>query len=398
MSGRGPKKTAGDVASARWSNADPGIEAIRAALEGPVIEVLRHEVLALKGLPRNAAYDKAMNDPKMLDECLRLFRTRPELFANVVTDSGRRPITADHDVLACGRTLAEAVALVVRAAARRYFRSKLDFRSKFQMPPPKQSLMKRLGLALGLAHPPPAPKHAIKPHSRSEALYQAIRENLRFDWQVMLIPHYTPMSPSLVSDLGPRLLDIREAAELQALASPGNMPRDGRTPLLLDDAKRLLEAGKDTIDADILWRVVQQMDLGRLFPKTETTQPRRAVAQVSATHVDVIRSLLPVLGGDIRRFTAFLMIAFATLGEQRFKQDFCQSGQVHAARKLAERLSRVEPPPPCLDDMKRVYGALLSTAYVGGVEAGPSRIDEQPRLKKALDALGPTSKPMSISG
>jgi hypothetical protein len=176
------------------------------------------------------------------------------------------------------------------------------------------------------------------------------------------------------------------------------MPRDGRTPLLLDDAKRLLEAGKDTIDADILWRVVQQMDLGRLFPKTETTQPRRAVAQVSATHVDVIRSLLPVLGGDIRRFTAFLMIAFATLGEQRFKQDFCQSGQVHAARKLAERLSRVEPPPPCLDDMKRVYGALLSTAYVGGVEAGPSHIDKQPRLKKALDALGPTSKPMSISG
>lgn len=389
----------GKKAPTRWSTADPGIEAIRGALEGPVIEVLRHEVLGLKGLPRNAAYDKTMNDPKILDECLRLFRQRPELFANVVMDEGKRPVTADHDVLACGRTLAEAVALVVRAAARRYFRAKLDFRSKFQAPPPKVSLMKRMGVALGLSHPPPAPKHAPKPHARSEALYQAIREHLRFDWQVLLIPHYTPMSPSLVTDLGSRLLDIREAAELQALSAPGNMPRDGRVPLLLDDAKRLMASGKEVIDPEILWRVVQQMDLARLFPnKSDVNQIRRAVSQVSNTHVDVLRALLPVLGGDIRRFTAFLMIAYTTAGEQRFKQDFCQSGQVHAARKLAERLSRIEPPPPCLDDMKRVYAAMLSTAYVGGVEAGPSRLEAQPKLKQALDALGPTSKPVSISG
>jgi hypothetical protein len=398
MSGRIATKAGNLSADARWSSTDPGIEAIRAALEGPVIEVLRREVLALKGLPRNAAYDKAMNDPKMLDECLRLFREKPGLFVNVVTDGSRRPVTADHDVLACGRTLAEAVALVVRAAARRYFRSKLDFHSKFQAPPPKMGFMNKVGLALGLAHRQPAPKPATKPHARSEALYQAIREHLRFDWQVMLIPHYTPMSPTLVSDLGSRLLDIREAAELQALAAPGNVPRDGRVPLLLDDARRLLVAGKDVIEPEILWRVVQQMDLARLFPKAEVSQIRRAVSQVSATHVDVIRSLLPVLGGDIRRFTAFLMIAFTTLGEPRFKQDFCQTGQVHAARKLAERLSKTEAPPPCLDDMTRVYAAMLSTAYVGGIETGPSRLESQPRLKKALDALGPTSRPMSISG
>jgi hypothetical protein len=384
--------------NARWSASDPGVEAIRAALKGPVIEVLRREVLGLKGLPRNAAYDKAMNDPKVLDECLRLFRCRPDLFASVVTDADRRPVTADPDVLACGRTLAEAVALVVRAAARRYFRAKLDFRSRFQAPPPKVSLMKQMGLALGLTHRPAPPKSAVKPHARSEALYQAIREHLRFDWQVSLIPHYTPMSPTLVSDLGSRILDIREAAELDALASPGNMPRDGRVPLLLDDAKRLMAGGKDAIDGEILWRVVTQMDLARLLPKPDVTLLRRAVAQVSATHADVIRALLPVLGGDIRRFTAFLMIAFTTLGEQRFKQDFCQTGQVHAARKLAERLAKAPSPPPCLDDMKRVYAALLSTAYVGGVEAEASRLDKQPRLKQALEALGPTSRPMSISG
>lgn len=393
MTDPGQKSADAQPQKRRYSNADPGIEAIRVALEGPVIGVLRQEMLTLRGLPRNAAYDKVMNDPKLLDQCMRLFRTRPELFSDVVKDRESRPVTADHDVLTCGRTLAEAMALVVRASARRYFRAKLDFRSRFQPPPPKMSLLRRTGVALGLASRPVVPK-PIKSHSRSEALYQAIREYLRFDWQVLLIPHYTPMSPSLVSDLGSRLLDIREAAELQALAAPGNLPADGRPPLLLDGAQRMLVSGKDTIDADVLWRVVQQMDLGRLFPKPDPNLLRRAVAQISTTHVDVIRSLLPVLGGEIRRFTAFLVIAYTTLGEQRFKQSFCQIGLVHAARSLAERLKKAEIPSPCLDDMKRVYSAVLSTAYVGGVEANP-QLDKQPRLKKALEALG---KPVSISG
>ena len=56
------------------------------------------------------------------------------------------------------------------------------------------------------------------------------------------------------------------------------------------------------------------------------------------------------------------MIAYTSLGEQRFKQEFCQTGQVHAARKLAERLAKVAPPPPSLGEMKRVYEAVLSTA------------------------------------
>ena len=380
--------------------ADPQIEAIRAALEGPVIEVFRREIPELRGLPRAAAYDKVMNDPKMLDQCFRLFRSRAELFSEVVIDGERRAITEDNAVLACGRTLAEAVALVVRASARRYFRAKLDFR-RFAPPPAKPTLGKRLALALGLAHPPP-PKPMFKGPSRSEALYNAIRDQLRFDWQVMLIPHYAPMTPALVSNLGERLLDIREAAELQALAAPGAAPRDGKPPLLLDESKRLLMQGRETIDAEVLWRVVQQMNLARLFPKTDATQIRRLVAQVSATHADVIKVLLPVVGGDVRRFTAFLMIAFSTLGDQRFKQYFCQNGHVHAARKLAERLGRVPPPPPSLDEMTRVYGAILGTAYTGGVEAGATGQDllaSTPALSKALDAMGKSkAPPVSISG
>jgi len=380
------------------ANADPQIEAIRSVLEGPVIEVFRREIPELRKLSRSAAYDRVMNDPQMLDRCFTMFRSRPQLFEQVVVDGDSQPVLDDLGLLSCGRTLAEAVALVVRASARRYFRSKLDFR-RFKPPPPKLSLALRLGIALGLAEAP-KPKPGPKVTPRSEVLYNAIRDYLRFEWQVLLIPHYAPMTPAMVTDLGPRLLDIREAAELQALAAPGSAPRDGRPPLLLDDAKRLLVQGRETIDAELLWRVVQQMDLARLFPRTEINKVRRSVAQVSATHVEVIRVLLPALGGDVRRFAAFLMIAFTTLGEQRFKQYFCQNGHVYAARKLAERMATQPAPAPTLTEMKRVYDEMLGSAFTGGVETkDTSLIAGHPALATALDALGTgKARPVSISG
>lgn len=367
---------------------DPAIAAVKAGLEGGVIEVMHREIPNLRTLPRGAAYDVVMNDPRMLDECFRLFRTRPELFSEVIFDTERRPATSDQTMLSCGRTLGDAIALVVRASARRHFRQRLDGRVRLTPPRPQPTAFKRLAIALGLARPPQA-KAQPRVQSRSDMLYRAIRAYLRFEWQVPLIPHYAPMSPTQVNDLGARLLDIREVAELRALSAPGVTPHDGRTPLLLDTARRLLVQGRDTIDSEILWRVVQQMDLARLFPQVETERLRRIVAQVSAVHSEVIRALLPVLGNDIRRFTVFLMVAYVTLGEQRFKQDFCQEGRGYAVRKLGERLDLLPPPPPTLNEMNRLYTAVLGTAYVGGVEiSGETLLKAHPELVRALDAMG----------
>ena len=388
-------------AAGRAPSGDPAVQAVRAALEGPLVELFRRELPVLRTLPRGAAYNTVMGDPRLLDECLRLFRSRPDLFAELVHDSDRRPVTHDDAMLSCGRTLGDAVALVVRAAARRQFRARLDTRVRPAVPRPRLSPLRRLGVALGLARRP-APPAAARAPSRSDQLYRAIRDYLRFDWQVPLIPHYAPLAPATVADLGARLLDIREAAELRALSAPGSVPRDGRPPLLLDGARRVMQPGRDSIDPEVLWRVVQQMDLARLFPKTEADRVRRAMAQVSATHADVIRALLPALGADVRRFVAFLVIAYVTVGEQRFKQDFCQEGRAHAARKLAERLEQLTPPAPSLDEMTRFYQAVLGTAYAGGVETGASGealLQAHPQLVHALDALGRSSAaPVAISG
>lgn len=372
------------------SAADPALKAVRAALEGPVVDVLRREIPALHALPRGTVYDAVMNDPRLLTECFRLFRERPDLFQAVILDQHQSPVTRDDVMLACGRTLEETVALVVRAAARRHFRRQIDPRARpAPPPPPPLPRVRRWAIALGLAAPPPRPVRAASP-SGSDSLFRALRAYLRFDWQIPLLPHYAPMNPALVSTLGERLLDIREAAELRALSAASPAPGERRPPLLLDTARRLMKIGQDRIDPEVLWRVVQQMDLGRLFPHGETERIRRAVAQVAATHDEVIKALLPVLGNDIRRFSVFLMVAFVSLGEPRFKQEFCQEGRGHALRRLGERLAALPVPPPCLETMSQFYQGVLGTAYTGGVEpGGQALLLAHPELVRALDALEP---------
>ncbi len=334
---------------------EPAIEVIRNVLRTDVVDILRREMTALRPLTRTAAYDAIMNQPTMLDGCFRLFRAQPQLFAEVVVDAERRPVTSDDLALRCGRTLAEVVALVVRAAARRYFRARLPVAAPAARSRP--SVLRRLGRAA----PPPSPAHPAA-DSPAERLYHAIRDHLCFEWQVLLIPHYVPLPPERVAALGARLLDVREPAELRALAGDEAGEGDGRPPLLLDSVERVLVKGRETVDAEMLWRVCQQMDLARLFPKRDVTQLRRAVAQVAATGPAAVAALRPVLGNDVRRFIAFLMVAYVTLGEQRYRQAFGEGGQGAAVRRWAERLAAAEVPLPRFDDLKRAYQKVVSTA------------------------------------
>ena len=288
----------------------------------------------------------------------------------MVTDAQARPVKADDGVLRCGRTLADVIALVVRAAARRYFRTRLGVRRTRPVAQPRTGLWRRMGVVLGLAAPPKPVRPVPQADLPAERLYRAIRDYLRFDWQASLIPHYAPMTPQLVTQLGSRLLDFREPAELASLAGHAEEHvAGGHTPLLLDTAQRLITKGRETSIPDP-WCICLQMDLARLFPSREVTEMRRAVAMVATTLPSAISALMPVLGGDIRRFTAFLMVAYVTMGEQRYRQTFGTSGHSVEVRRYGERLARLVPPPPCLDEMKHAYQDVLNANA-----SGPSAAD-----------------------
>jgi hypothetical protein len=358
---------------------ESSLDTLRAALKTDVIDVLRREIPTLRSMTRVVAYEAVMNQPTLLDASFKLFRDKPHLFRSVTTDPGTGTIAADTHVLPCGNSIADVIALVVRAAARRYFRSRLGGAHRIGSGTPRRrpSLLHALARTMGLGRADTSPhrRHATAADTPAERLYRTLREHLRYEWQALLIPHYAPLPPHLVTRLGPRLLDIREPVELRALASAAAAPlaeQDERPPLLLDTAMRLITRKDGTIESETLWRVCQQMDLGRLFPSRDAAALRRAVAQVAATRREVLTLLMPAIGQDIRHFTAFLMIAYRTLSETRFRQAFCDEGQLAMARRWAERLAQTPPPPPRLEDMRHAYFAILSTA-----PAEPTRLPQR---------------------
>ena len=342
---------------------------IVAALQGELAGVFRRQLPDLARLDSGVSvYETVMNDTALLASCFTLFRSRPELFAATVIDAERRPVTGDDGLLACGRTLGEAVALIVRAAARRHFRRKLGAsRRVSETRIDRLPVWRRLLVKSGAMPPPPAQVRTIA--GAGDALFAVIRDYLRFDWQAGLIPHYTPLEPAMVVKLGPRILDIREPAELRALASReerANMAGGGQ-PLLLDSAKRLIKPAGDTIDGEILWKVCTQMDLGRLFPGRDSGQLRRVLAHIAGTSTAAIGALMPVLGDDIRRFVTFLYVAYAELGEDEYRQSFSPGGATAwMARRYADRLVQLESlPPPAF--------ALMRDCFAGVIAAGTGK-------------------------
>ncbi len=358
------KAAAGSVSRAApaTSVAPKPTEQIAEALRGDLLAVFQQEIEALGKLNRAGAYEAVMNDPALLDACFRLFRSRPELFATHVVDAGRQPVTSDDGMLTCGRTLGEAVALVVQASARRYFRRKLGASKRVAVPPRRQpGALARMGMALGLvARPKPVFRKVV---GAGDRLFGAIRDYLRFDWQAALIPHYAPLAPEMVTQLGSRILDIREPSELRALASREERAglADGRPPLLLDTAKRLIKPSGDTLDSDLLYKVCSQMDLARLFPGRDAGKLRRAIAQVAGTAPEALEQVMPVLGGDLRLFVSFFFVAYVTLGEDEYRATFGIGGSTAwMVKRYADRLAQLGGlPPPTFDDIRTTFDNVL---------------------------------------
>jgi len=205
------------------STRSQAIRRINLTLEGPVAEVLAQMVPELKKLPRRGVLERVLDDPVLLDRCFKAFRADPQRFRALLVDRQNVPIDQADAMLACGRSLDDVVAMVVRTCAKRQFRKRLDGvsrplreteRTRSKSP---DGLFERLSR---LFSPPPPPRR-----SRGEILYDSFKEHLRHDWQVALVPDYSTLSPQLVRRMGARILDYRVPEDIQRLReNPFNPP------------------------------------------------------------------------------------------------------------------------------------------------------------------------------
>lgn len=208
------------------------IDAVNSGLRGPVIDAIKRCVPELRGVSRDELYERIMNTPELAALCFRAFRASPGQFVSVLTGPDGAVIVNDNETLRCGRTLAEVIAMIVRAVARRYLRAKLDGKADRQFArAERHGLMQRAAEFLGIETlSATRPSGPARGPSVGDRVYQALYDYLLFEWQVPLIPEYANIPLDVIADIGPYLYGARDAATVRALMVTKTRPVAKRAP------------------------------------------------------------------------------------------------------------------------------------------------------------------------
>lgn len=284
-------------------------ERVAHVLRGEVIDIYLRHVPAFKGLDRDKVYDLVIGSPALAAECYALFTKRPDLFEHLMIDKNGAPVKDEKQRLSCGRSLAEVTAMVVRAVARRHFLQR--FKPPPPPPPPAPPGFGRRLYYL-FKKPPPLSRPRRKA-TRGDSLYRALRHHLLYQWQLPLIPHYTPLPVSLVRQLGAKILEYRTVAALKQLLQEGLPPESAEAApgqataaegqpgaqtvkpvvpqlirIKLPGGERAETVGQAKVEA--MWAVARALKLNEVFSVDEA-ELRRMIVNASVTSGNVINSL-----------------------------------------------------------------------------------------------------------
>ena len=207
------------IATAESMDGGSAVRLVRSTLSGPVLGLLREMMPELSSVPSDSAYDRVMGSIYLLTRSFKAFRDRRERFNHLLVDGGGKVVSDDRTPLSCGRTLEQVVAMVVRTAARRYFRRHLCGSEPVSRPDRPAGLLERMGLAGAAASGP-----MVKASTAADALYDALKERLLFEWQVPMVPTYATLTVEHALALGERLLDCDSPSKLARALGHNVMP------------------------------------------------------------------------------------------------------------------------------------------------------------------------------
>lgn len=359
---------------------DP-IAEIRITLQGPVMHILSGLVPELAGLEPPAAYERVMDDLGLLERCFAAFRANPEAFAPLLVDTTGKPVGADGEIpLACGRSLDQVMGMVVRSAARRYFRRRLP---QLISAGRRAAAAERRGLVsdlMGSFRGEPAAASA-RPLSQGEALYREISDYLRFDWQVRLVPSYSRLSLTQVRVLGDSLLEIRDEHMLKAALSGRPMPapqQSEATPATVAATPAVPEAPPAFDPAAVseqdlfLARLIDGDGQVRIKLLAEALGGPHARAALAANPLRQNATIPPDIGAgavavmvklmDLReeQIAVALVSAYAMLGRSGFPAVFGIGARPATMRQLVERaraagIGRYTPPMDVAEFFEKAF-------------------------------------------
>ncbi|HMA49020.1 MAG TPA: hypothetical protein VKP60_04650 [Magnetospirillaceae bacterium] len=303
------------------------VERIHRTLTGDVADIYIRHVPAFKGLDRERVYNMVMSNHALAMECYKLFEARPDLFAHLMIDRVGAPVGSPGKKLFCGRSVEDVTAMLVRAVAKRHFLGRFGVQAPMpKRPEPKpEPSTSRLFVLFRRSRPksePEQPKIRRKA-TRGDSLYRAMRQHLRYPWQLKLIPHYTPLPVSTVRQLGARILEYRSVRDLKQLLKDGP-PQEAPAGAKAPEAPTLIRVklpesrqGNSVADAkaDAMWTVAESLGLAETFAVDEA-EMRKIVTRAAVASGSVITALA-ASGLSMRAMVVMLCAFERSLGQAR---------------------------------------------------------------------------------
>lgn len=340
------------------------VRQVNDTLQGPVIDILSQLVPELKAVPRAGAYERTLDDIALLERCFKAFRSERDRFRALLVDENRNPVTDDSARLSCGRTLDEVVGMVVRTAAKRYFRRRHDpahadkpIAARLRQDVHDKGFVHRAGAALASARKPAPAKSSS---GRADELYEAIKAYLLHDWQVPMVPTYAEMHPALVRSLGAKILEVRELDHLKRIvedpaeaaklfdlteeeqaAAPAAGPQPVPVPASAgrrDERARLadvLAGDSKVLRAEAFAAVLMRPEVKACIKTAD--QPLRLGEILGSVGAIPTKLLVAEMGLRLDQLAVILLVAHETVGAVVFGRIFGQPGNAELVMRVTQR-------------------------------------------------------------
>lgn len=351
-------------------------------IKGPVVERL------VKAVPAFGAYEDAygtiMASPDLLYACMQLFRSKRELFADLLVDAAGNPVADDDTPLKCERTVNQIVGMVVRSGAKAYAEKRFGASPSIKqvVRPETKGWLDKIAALVGKKWESDRPK---QPESAAKEFYAAIKDNLDYDWQVPLIPQFAELPVKLIRDLGKGVTTLHNPEGLEALADIGRHNMEQARRILSDDmmremldtqplaAKGVAFLGKDRYQflhgavyekmGENFWQMC--VDCDRL--EAMETQNAKDLEQM-ADHLHLISGTTieeVVRNMQVPQIPVFLEVGRATLGDEEFEKVFGVPGNKKVVKMFAEKVAKT-PLDPSKDPLQELRERLppVFTAYL----------------------------------
>lgn len=319
------------------------VRQITASLKGPVAAVFRALVPAFGDLDGNDFYEAVVGSSELLHGCMRIFRKRRAAFGHLLVDAQGRPVSDDFVALRCGRSVHDIIAMIVRTHAKNHFRAVLG-------------------------------GDPNDPKSKAGKLYQAMNEYLIHEWQVPLVPHYAPMPAAKARELGPMLLDLKSAAEVDAVVAQAGARRAEvaapEAPALAANANadpsfdlpdiELFE--ENSRERDFWWETLNDPLVRQAMGAMGESEMRELTAAFCALGEGTRANLLAPMGLSLYQAAVLLGMCYRNLGRAGFGQIFGKPGSAGAVGAFAGKLkARNISSRTNLRDLARAAEAVLAT-------------------------------------